>query len=72
MVPETCGESWLSDWFARQALMLTGPEYANSFALQEGGDTATPRELTKVSDRGEPGSQRPCSVKDEAYLFVFQ
>ncbi len=42
MVPETCGESWLSDWFARQALMLTGPEYAKSFALQEGGDTATP------------------------------
>ncbi len=61
MVPETCGESWLSDWFARQALMLTGPEYAKSFALQEGGDTATPRELTKVSDRGSQEANAPAA-----------
>ncbi len=61
MVPETCGESWLSDWFARQALMLTGPEYAKSFALQEGGDTATPRELTKVSDRGSEEANAPAA-----------
>lgn len=61
MVPETCGESWLSDWFARQALMLTGPEYAKSFALQEGGDTATPRELTKVSDRGDQEANAPAA-----------
>lgn len=61
MVPETCGESWLSDWFARQALMLTGPEYAKSFALQEGGDTATLRELTKVSDRGSQEANAPAA-----------
>lgn len=61
MVPETCGESWLSDWFARQALMLTEPEYAKSFALQEGGDTATPRELTKVSDRGSQEANAPAA-----------
>lgn len=61
MVPETCGESWLSDWFARQALMLTGPEYAKSFALQEGGDKATPRELTKVSDRGSQEANAPAA-----------
>lgn len=61
MVPETCGESWLSDWFARQALMLTGPEYAKSFALQEGGDTETPRELTKVSDRGSQEANAPAA-----------
>ncbi len=61
MVPETCGESWLSDWFARQALMLTGPKYAKSFALQEGGDTATPRELTKVSDRGSQEANAPAA-----------
>ncbi len=49
MVPETCGESWLSDWFARQADAYRAR--IKSFALQEGGDTATPGAY-KVSDRG--------------------
>ncbi|BDH47456.1 hypothetical protein TUM12370_35000 [Salmonella enterica subsp. enterica serovar Choleraesuis] len=42
---------------------------SKSFVLQEGGNAASPRELTSVSDRGERGGQRTCGAKDDEDIY---